>query len=101
TGLDLESVASRRLGGVHDLLDFAVVQLVGGDVELSGRVGDLAVVADRGGAALFVGAGDFAYVGQGRDLPEDTLHLLFDRRRFDAGFGLVDDLRHVARLRGE
>ena len=28
----------------------------------SGRVGDLAVVADRAGAALFVGAGDFADV---------------------------------------
>ena len=44
---------------MSSLFDF-----VGGDVVLDGRVGDLAVLADRRGAAGCVGAGDFADVGE-------------------------------------
>jgi hypothetical protein len=95
---DLQPVAARVPGGVHDLFDFVIVQLVGGDVELGGRVGDFAVVADRAGATLFVGAGDFADMGKAFDLGEDRFHLALDRRRLDARVGLVDDLHRVARL---
>ena len=70
--LDLEAVAVGRLrrSSISFLMS-SLFELVGGDVELDGRVGDLAVVADRGGAAVLVGAGDFA----------DVRELLRPRRR--------------------
>ena len=64
------------------------VEFVGGDVELDGRVGDLAVLGDRGGAAALVGTGDFADVGHFIDFLEDALHLPLHRRRSDPASAL-------------
>ncbi len=100
--LDLQPVAGGGLRGVHDPFGFLVVEVGPGNVELDGRVGDLAVVADRSGAAaLAVGAGDFTDVRFLFDFGENPLHLLFDGGRVDAGVCLEDDLRRFSRLRRE
>ncbi len=78
--LDLEAVAVGRLGLVDQLLGVLFFDFVGEDVVLDGRVGDLAVVADRRRAAARVGAGDFADVGELFRFGEEALHGLAHRR---------------------
>ena len=77
--LDVQPFAVRALGDGDDFSRLFFVQLVVRDVELDRRVGDLAVIADRRGAAFLVRAGDFADVRELGDFGEDRVPSSFPR----------------------